>query len=190
MADEQRRSRAHLWLAAKLLVMVAGAFGFGYALVPLYSVFCAVTGIGTNERLLHAAKVAASGPDLSRTIVVEFDTSTPGSGEWKFHADQPSIKVHPGKLYEANFYAENLTDHDIVAQAVPSISPGEATRYFEKTECFCFTPQHFGKKEARDMPVRFIVDRAIPKDIDRLTLHYSFYDTGRLARGDVGGNNG
>lgn len=188
MPDGAPKKPAHLWLAAKLLVMVAGAFGFGYALVPLYSVFCAVTGIGTNERLLHAAKVAASGPDLSRTIVVEFDTSTPGSGQWKFRADQPSIKVHPGKLYEATFYAENMADHDIIAQAVPSISPSEATQYFEKTECFCFTPQHFKKNEARDMPVRFIVDRAIPADIDRLTLHYSFYDTGRVAQQATGNN--
>ena len=176
------RKRANIGLAGRLLLMVAGSFAFGYALVPLYSVFCEVTGIGSRERLLQASTADLGAPDLSRTVVVEFVSSTPGSGEWEFHPNLASMEVHPGKLYEATFHARNLTGREITSQAVPSISPGRAARYFHKTECFCFTPQHFASDEVKEMPVRFIVDRDLPVGVDRLTLSYSFFDTGRLAQ--------
>jgi cytochrome c oxidase assembly protein subunit 11 len=173
--------RANLGLAGRLLIMVAGSFAFGYALVPLYSVFCEITGIGSRDRLLQASTVDSAGPELARTVVVEFVSSTPGSGEWEFHPNLASMEVHPGKLYEATFHARNLAGREITGQAVPSISPGRAARYFHKTECFCFTPQHFAEGEVKEMPVRFIVDRDLPKSVDRLTLSYSFFDTGQLA---------
>jgi len=169
-------------LAGRLLAMAVGSFAFGYALVPLYDVFCEVTGIGSRDRLTQATAVAASGPDLSRTVVVEFVSSTPGSGEWEFRPNLTSMEVHPGQLYETTFHARNLTDGVLVGQAVPSVSPARAARYFQKTECFCFTPQHFEGDETKEMPVRFIVDRDLPAGVDRLTLSYSFFDTSRLAR--------
>ena len=86
------------------------------------------------------------------------------------------MHVHPGKLYDTQFYAKNLTGGRSVAQAVPSISPTEAAQYFHKTQCFCFSPQHFGVGEGRDMPVRFIVDPNLPDNIDKITLAYTFYD--------------
>jgi len=181
--DKTGRKRANLGLTGRLLLMVAGSFAFGYALVPLYSVFCEVTGIGSREKLLQASTADTSGPELSRTVVVEFVSSTPGSGEWEFHPNLASMEIHPGKLYEATFHARNLTGREITGQAVPSISPGRAARYFHKTECFCFTPQHFARDEVKEMPVRFIVDRDLPKSVDRLTLSYSFFDTGQLAQG-------
>jgi cytochrome c oxidase assembly protein subunit 11 len=186
VAADQEHRRANLGLAARLLLVVAGSFAFGYALVPLYSVFCEVTGIGSREQLLQAATVAASAPDLQRNVVVEFVSSTPGSGEWEFHPNQPSMQVHPGKLYETTFHARNLTGREIVGLAVPSISPARAARYFQKTECFCFTPQHFDEGEVKEMPVRFIVDRDLPEGVDRLTLSYSFYDAARQSPGNNG----
>ena len=183
-----RQKRANLGLAGRLLLMVAGSFAFGYALVPLYDVFCEVTGIGSRDRLLQASTVESSGPDLTRTVVVEFVSSTPGSGEWEFSPNLASMEVHPGKLYETSFHAKNLTGREVVGQAVPSVSPGRAARYFHKTECFCFTPQHFDEGEVKEMPVRFIVDRDLPAGVDRLTLSYSFFDTGRLTQGSPGNN--
>ena len=186
MAGEQQRKRANLGLAARLLLMVAGSFAFGYALVPLYSIFCEVTGVGSRELLLQAGTVGATEPDLQRSIVVEFVSSTPGSGEWEFHPNQSSMEVHPGRLYETTFHARNLTGREIVGLAVPSISPARVAPYFQKTECFCFTPQHFAKGEVKEMPVRFIVDRDLPEGVDRLTLSYSFYDAARPAPGNNG----
>jgi cytochrome c oxidase assembly protein subunit 11 len=86
------------------------------------------------------------------------------------------VRVHPGQLYTAQFYARNLSGRDSVAQAVPNIAPSEVAAYFHKTECFCFSPQHFSLDEGRDMPVRFIIDPALPAHIDLITLAYTFYD--------------
>jgi len=169
-------------LAGRLLLMAAGSFAFGYALVPLYDVFCEVTGIGSRDRLTQAAVVDTAGPDLSRTVVVEFVSSTPGTGDWEFHPNVPSMEIHPGQLYETTYHARNVSGREIVGQAVPSVSPARAARHFQKTECFCFTPQHFDAGEGRDMPVRFIVDRDLPAGVDRVTLSYSFFDSSRLAQ--------
>jgi len=183
MTDRERQKRrSNARLAGRLLLMAAGSFAFGYALVPLYDVFCEVTGIGSRDRLTPAAVVEASGPDVSRTVVVEFVSSTPGTGDWEFHPNVASMEVHPGQLYETTFHARNLTGREIIGQAVPSVSPARAARYFQKTECFCFTPQHFETDEVKDMPVRFIVGRDLPAGVDRLTLSYSFFDSGRFAR--------
>ena len=123
------------------------------------------------------ASVALSHPDETRTVTVEFVADLPSVGNWEFAPVVTSMEVHPGRLYEVDFVAHNLTGRDTVAQAVPSIAPGKATAYFRKTECFCFTPQSFKKDEQRNMPVRFVVDPALPKYLDRITLAYTFYDT-------------
>ena len=170
------RTRANRALAARLLLMAAGSFAFGFALVPLYDVFCEVTGIGTRAELGRAAVAGPVSPDLSRTVVVEFTASVPGGGHFAFAPVAASMEVHPGRLYEARFLARNLAGHDTTGQAVPSISPMRAGRYFRKTECFCFTPQQFARDEEREMSVRFIVDRDLPPGIDRLTLSYAFYE--------------
>lgn len=174
------KARAHRRLAGRLVLMAAGSFAFGYALVPLYDVFCQVVGIGTREQLTTAAAVEASGPDLSRTVTVEFVASNPGAA-WEFRPVVSSMQVHPGRLYETTYHARNLSGHATVGQAVPSVSPTRAARYFQKTECFCFTPQHFAADESKEMPVRFIVDRDLPAGVDRVTLSYAFFDTDRLA---------
>lgn len=162
-------------LTVKLLLMAAGAFGFGFALVPLYNVLCDVTGFGDQSRLARAWVVTEQ-PDPARVVTIDFLAELPNVGSWEFRPVVASMKVHPGKLYEADFTAKNLTGHDTVAQAVPNIAPGKAAGYFRKTECFCFTPQSFHKDEERTMPVRFIVDRQLPAYVDRITLAYTFYD--------------
>ena len=163
-------------LTWKLLAIAAGSFGFAFALVPLYNVICGVTGVGDQSALLRKAKAAAEHPDPSRTITVEFLSNTGGNGEWDFRPVKREIEVHPGKLYSAEFFAHNLTGRDTVALAIPSIAPSKVAAYFHKTECFCFSPQHFNVNEQRDMPVRFIIDPAIPSYVDRITLSYTFYD--------------
>ncbi|MGH8140620.1 MAG: cytochrome c oxidase assembly protein [Steroidobacteraceae bacterium] len=170
-----REDRANRTLTLKLLAIALGSFGFGFALVPLYSVLCSVTGYGDQTALLRRVK-AIEKPDPSRTITVEFLANVASAGEWDFRPVARTIEIHPGKLYSAEFFAHNLTGRDTVAQAVPSIAPSKIAGYFHKTECFCFSPQHFKVNEQRDMPVRFIVDPAIPGYIDRITLAYTFYD--------------
>ncbi|MFO1454642.1 MAG: cytochrome c oxidase assembly protein [Steroidobacteraceae bacterium] len=217
MSDRRRENRS---LTLKLAGFAAGAFAFGFALVPLYSVLCEVTGFGNQKLLLERTteaqverlaaregRVALAALDPSaapsratllsgdhasltgegvatkltvagetRSITVDFITELPSVGSWEFKPVVRSMKVTPGRLYEADFVARNLTGRDTVAQAVPNIAPGNATAYFRKTECFCFTPQKFARGEERTMPVRFVVDPALPKHLDRITLSYVFYD--------------
>ena len=174
--------RANVSLTVKLLAIAAGSFGFGFALVPLYSVLCAVTGYGDQTQLLR--KVAPlEHPDLSRTVTVEFLADVASAGSWDFRPVKRTIQVHPGQLYTAQFFAHNLTGRDTQAQAVPNIAPSEVAAYFHKTECFCFSPQHFARDEGRNMPVRFIIDPALPRHIDMITLAYTFYDeSSRVSR--------
>jgi cytochrome c oxidase assembly protein subunit 11 len=107
---------------------------------------------------------------------VEFLASVASAGGWEFEPLQRTVDVHPGQIYEARFTAHNLTGREQVTQSVPNISPSLAAEYFHKTECFCFSPQHFALNETRILPVRFIVDPALPKYVDRLTLAYTLYD--------------
>ena len=172
MSDPRRANRHLLW---QLLAMAAGSFGFGFALVPLYNVLCSVTGYGDQTRLLERVQ-AVEHPDVNRTVKVEFLADVASAGNWEFRPVVRTLDVHPGQLYTARFYAHNLSGRDTVAQAVPNIAPSEVATYFHKTECFCFSPQHFRLNEGRDMPVRFFIDPALPRHIDLITLAYTFYD--------------
>jgi cytochrome c oxidase assembly protein subunit 11 len=174
--------RANLNLTWKLLAIALGSFGFGFALVPLYNVLCSVTGYGDQTKLLQKV-TAIEHPDVNRTVTVEFLADVASSGEWEFRPLKRTLEVHPGELYTAEFFAHNLTGRDTVAQAVPNIAPSEVAAYFHKTECFCFSPQHFRLDEGRNMPVRFIIDPALPAHIDMITLAYTFYDASSRVSG-------
>lgn len=178
MASTSDNARANRRLTWKLAVFTAASFAFGFALVPLYGVLCNITGAGNQKALLEAARGPGTAADARRLVTVEFLASLPTVGNWEFRPLVGSMQVHPGRLYEAEFYAHNLTNHDVVAQAVPDIAPSRATAWFHKTECFCFTPQSFRAGEARPMKVRFFIDPALPQYLDRLTLSYTFYDGG------------
>ena len=174
----------HRGLVARLLLMAAGSFAFGFALVPLYDVFCEVVGLGSQQRLRGPAAVAqAAGPDLDRTVVVEFTANVPDGDAWQLRPVVAEMEIRPGQLYEARFTATNGAGRDATGVAVPSISPARALRHFRKTECFCFAPQAFAAGEQRELAVRFIVDRELPAGVDRLTLSYTFYDAARAPGG-------
>ncbi len=167
--------RRNASLAARLVLMALGSFAFGFALVPLYDVVCEVTGIGSRDRLARAGTAEGQSPVENRTVTVEFTSSVP-SGGFEFEPVAVTMEVQPGRLYETHYRARNLASGAVTGQAVPSIAPMRAARYFVKTECFCFTPQHFAAGEEREMAVRFVVDRELPPGIDRLTLSYAFFD--------------
>ena len=85
------------------------------------------------------------------------------------------MEIHPGKLYEATYYARNLTDSQLVGQAVASVAPGEAAEDFHKVECFCFTQQQFAPQEAKEMKVVFMIAPELPTYVDTVTLSYTFF---------------
>ena len=161
-------------LIKRLLLLVAGMFGFGFAMVPIYDVFCDLTGL--NGKTAGRAEVVRTEVDLDRTVVVEFVASVNQTMPWDFRPEVSRMEVHPGKMYRTSFHAKNRTDRTMVGQAIPSVTPGLAAQHFKKTECFCFTEQQFSAGEGRDMPLLFMVDRELPAEIKVLTLSYTFFD--------------
>ena len=169
-----QRNRGVLKVAA---IVCACAFLFGFAMVPIYRIACQhVFGIKLAENAASAEKTAGFVEDDTRTIRVQFVANVNSKLPWAFQPELPSIEVHPGKLNEAWFDATNHAEDAIVGNAVPSIAPNTASLYFNKTECFCFTEQLLKPGESRRMPVRFIVDPKLPKEVTELTLSYTFYE--------------
>jgi cytochrome c oxidase assembly protein subunit 11 len=181
MTDYDHKPRKEIAsLAGRLLLLAVAMFGFGFLLVPLYDAFCEITGLGgrTND----TPAVVEERPDANRNVDLEFVTTVNEYAPWTFSSDSPGMTVHPGGLYEATFTATNLADRHKIAQAVPSVAPQEAARYFKKLDCFCFTTQEFAAGESKSMPVRFIIDSDLPEHVDTITLSYTFFDTARLSR--------
>jgi cytochrome c oxidase assembly protein subunit 11 len=170
------QSNANRKLVPKLLGITALMFAFGYALVPLYNVFCEVTGTNGKTGRLSAERASQLVPDKAREITVEFVTSVNAGLPWDFRPMQNSISVHPGVLTEVSFEMSNRANYRIVGQAVPSLAPNAAARYFSKTECFCFSRQPLDGGERKVSPVRFIVDPKLPRDVKRVTLSYTFFE--------------
>lgn len=175
----EKRNNANRNLVLSLLVIVAGAFGFGYALVPLYDIFCEITGFGGRTNTEAVAVTEA--PDLNREIRIEFMTTVNSYAQFEFASDSDSMVVHPGKMYYATFTAKNLTENDKVAHAVPSVAPPAAAEHFVKIECFCFNSQEFLASEEKSMPLQFIVNPDLPDYVDTITLGYTFFDTTSVA---------
>ncbi len=167
------KARHHKVVLRAFLVAI-GMFGFGYALVPLYSVFCDLTGL--NGKVANEAQQFAGGVDTSRKITVQFVSSLGQNLPWEFYPLQKSVEVHPGELTKVAFFARNKTSKDMISQAVPSISPGLSASYFRKTECFCFTQQVLKAGEAIAMPVTFAIDPAIPDEYQKITLSYTMFE--------------
>jgi cytochrome c oxidase assembly protein subunit 11 len=177
--DEQGKPR-HGGLVGRLALMAGGMFVFGFALVPLYDAFCEITGFGGRTNT-EAARVVER-PDDSRTVTVEFVATLGSFAPWDFEPAVTTMEVNPGRLYQTHYVARNRTTGTLTGHAVPSVSPGSAARHFQKTECFCFTPQEFLPDEIRDMPVVFIVDPNLPGHVDRVTLSYTFF-AGQMVAG-------
>jgi cytochrome c oxidase assembly protein subunit 11 len=160
----------------RIALISAGSFVFAFSLVPLYNAACEkVFGIKLERGAAGTQQVAGMKPDASRTIRVQFDGTVNSKLNWEFKPMQMSLDVHPGQQYEAMFFARNKSGEAIVGNAAPSIAPNEASGYFTKTECFCFTQQMLKAGEERRMPVRFIVNPSLPKDVGTITLSYTFY---------------
>ena len=158
----------------KLVMVSVAMFGFGYALVPMYDLFCDITGLNGKTGQITVAEGAEAGLDESREVTVIFDTNI-RELPWEFSSQQNKVTVNPGQLGEATFMVENKSGHDIVGRAVPSVAPTQAAVYFNKTECFCFSEQLMKAGERREMKVRFIVDPGLPRQIGTLTLSYTFF---------------
>lgn len=168
--DEGIRRR-NASLTRRLLLMAAGSFAFGFALVPLYDVICEIAGIRVNAEPSGAVETATAPREITLELV---SVMAPGS-DWELVPAAPAITVIPGRLQEAQFRIRSRAGHPATGQAIPSVAPAYAARYLQKTECFCFTPQHFGADQEREFTVRFIVDPALPAQVDRMTLAYSMY---------------
>jgi cytochrome c oxidase assembly protein subunit 11 len=167
-------------LVLKLIGIVVGMFGFGFALVPLYDVFCEITGInGKTEN--QAAVYQAVEVDTSRWVTIEFLTRTNSGMPWEFEARTKKVRVNPGELNTVDFYVRNPAQRDIVGQAIPSVSPGTAALYINKTECICFNNQPLAAGEEAVMPMQFYVDPQLPDDITFFTLQYTLYDVTEAA---------
>jgi cytochrome c oxidase assembly protein subunit 11 len=167
-------SRANRRTAGRLGLVVLAMFGFGFALVPLYDVFCEITGLNGKTGVVEASELDGR-VDQERLVNVEFVASVNSRLPWEFAPERHKMQVHPGEVYEAAFVARNLASEAMIGQAVPSVAPATASRYFNKTECFCFSPQRFEAGEERRLPVRFVIDRALPSNIGTVTLSYTFF---------------
>jgi len=161
----------------KLAVVTLAMFGFGYALVPLYNVFCEVTGLNGKTGRLPSAAVANMTVDTARSVTVEFVTSVDARMPWDFKPLVTKVEVHPGQETAVEFQVTNWGQQRVVGNAVPSVAPNEVARYLSKTECFCFSQQALAAGETRTMPVRFVVDPKLPPHVTVLTLGYTFFES-------------
>jgi cytochrome c oxidase assembly protein subunit 11 len=166
----------------KLIVISSAMFVFGYALVPMYRVLCEVTGINvvTSKNDYGTRAVGAVNKntqvDESRLITVEFDSNT--QGPFRFRSVKNSMQVHPGEMIQVVYEVVNTQGRSVSAQAIPSYAPKQATQHFTKLECFCFEQQTLKPNESREMPVVFVIDPALPKDVKNITLSYTFCEVG------------
>jgi len=168
-------------LAGGAVVMFAFVF---VVMVPLYNVLCDALGINgkTNGQAYTAVQ---AGVDESRSVTIQFLASNNAGMPWEFAPTTTMMKVHPGAVNDTVFFARNTQPQAMIAQAIPSISPSRAVQYFHKTECFCFRQQPLAGKASAELPLQFIVDRDLPKDIGTITLSYTIFDVTNMAGGAV-----
>jgi len=158
---------------ARLAVFAIAMFGFGFAIVPLYRTFCELTGI---NNLQQADQPGNTQVDASRTLTVELDANVRGDLPWSFRPLENAVKVHPGQLTQVAYEIRNDSPATLTAQAIPSYGPRLAAAYFRKLECFCFAKMELKAGEVRQVPVVFVIDPALPADVNTVTLSYSFFE--------------
>lgn len=169
-------------LVIKMVVLTVAMFGFGFALVPLYDVFCDITGLNGKVSLTSQTEETYQ-IDENRQVVLEMITSLNENMPLSFKAETSKLRVVPGKFYTVKFRATNHTDRAIIGQAIPSVTPGLASSHVVKTECFCFEQQRFEPGESKAMPVRLTIDPALDPSTKMVTLSYTFFDiTNKVAR--------
>lgn len=158
-----------------------------FVMPPLYDMFCELVGIGTKPAEQYEGVVSTV--DESRTVKVQFIATNQATMPWDFEPMTFEVRVHPGESTKVTYYAKNRTPRNMIAQAIPNIVPGSATKYFHKTECFCFDQQSLAAGEETEMPLVFIVDRDLPRSINTITLSYSLFDVTDMYSGEVAGSN-
>jgi cytochrome c oxidase assembly protein subunit 11 len=175
----EKRNRS---LSARLGIVALGMFGFGFALVPFYNQICAALGVNNVDQ---PAIVENTQVDRSRTITIELDSNTHNLA-WRFQPAVKHLTVHPGEVTMVEFEVMNARAVAVTGQAVPSYGPQSAAPYFKKMECFCFTQQTLQAGESRRMPVVFVVDPKLPRDVTSIALSYTFFEVeGRSGGGGV-----
>jgi cytochrome c oxidase assembly protein subunit 11 len=174
----QELSQANSRVVRRLGLVVLVMFGFGFALVPLYDVFCEVTGLNGKTGRIAAGEAQVLQVDTTREVTVEFVASVNSGLPWEIRPMVRRVTVHPGEVTEVKYSARNTTGETVTGQAVPSLAPGLASKYFNKTECFCFTQQTLEAGEYKEMPLRFIVDPELPDDVSSVALSYTFFRMG------------
>lgn len=160
----------------RLALVAVGMFGFGFALWPLYNVFCEVTGLG--GRAIQVSENNDQAVASDRIVSIRFDASTNSSLPWDFKAKEKVLEFNLGVPSTAYYVASNPGSETISGHATYNVSPAEASLYFVKTECFCFTEQILAAKESREMPVYFYIKPDLPEHIKDITLSYTFYRQG------------
>jgi len=147
-------------------------FAFGFALVPIYKKICETAGI---NQLIAADEVRNTQVDVSRTLTIQFDANTRDL-PWDFRPLQKTIQAHPGELVQVTYEVRNNKDTPVLAQAIPSYGPQLAGQYVKKVECFCFRQQKLQPNETKEMPVQFVVDPQLPRDVTVITMSYTFFE--------------
>ena len=179
--------KANRRLAVKLGIVTLAMFGFGYALAPLYDLMCQAFGLNGKTGRVEAQVAAAKPVDASRTVTVEFTGLATTGLPWEFKPMTRKLEVHPGATQEVKYWVRNTGNETITGQAVPSVAPGVTAAHFKKIECFCFSQQTLKPGEAREMPVRFVVDPALDKNVQTITLSYTFFNTDKAQAKRYGG---
>lgn len=184
--DEVREANRRL--VRRLVLLPLAMFGFGFALVPLYDVFCEITGLnGKVDTARPAQAPQGVRVDASRTVRLELLAQVPDSGRVEIAPAAPFLEVHPGELRVARFHARNLSHEAVVVRAVPSVTPGLAAEHLRKVQCFCFDEQRLAPGEVRDFVVVFYLDPALPEDIRTVSLGYTVFEVRRQARAGAAG---
>ena len=164
---------SHGKLVRRLILVAVGMFGFGFALWPLYNVFCDLTGLG--GRGIKVAEGPAQTQASERRIRIRFDATVNSSLPWLFQPEEKSAEITLGEMSEALYLAMNPTDEAMTGHAIYNVTPPEASLYFVKTECFCFTDQQLLGNETREMPVYYFIQPDLPEHIKEITLSYTFF---------------
>ena len=167
-------------LVKQLIIIALIMFGFGYALVPLYEVFCRVTGFGGKTDIIQEA-AANNAQLIDRDVEVTFTSHSHTSLPWEFKPITKGLNVKVGEIQDAVFYVKNYSNRAITGMATFNVTPARAGFHFKKTECFCFTKQVLQPGEEQEMAVRFLLDKDLPDDVHELTLSYTFFDNEKHA---------
>jgi len=176
VTDSPKQRSANRRLSLRLTVVVVAMFGFGYTILPLlYDAVCELTGLGGRPAVAQESQLSGV-VDTDRLVTVQFLGTVNSALPWEVRPTVTKMRIHPGRVYDATYFARNLSSNGTVGTATPTITPTKAALYFTKTECFCFSEQKFEGGEGREMPVRFVVGADLPPEIHTITLSYTFFN--------------